>query len=148
MLTLTNISNKTLKLDDLGNTLIYGIDGIMGLNTDLSPNETIRLPETNAVKNSWLNGDIHKFTLENLLFVSGNCYVLKTILAPGITPGALGLLDVINVVSILAFTGGAYAVKALLEQGGYTSDYYVQANDIILETDQSTNMLLISYYTL
>jgi len=35
----------------------------------------------------------------------------------------------------------------LLEQGGYTSDYYVSSSDIIIETDQSMNQLLITYYS-
>ena len=151
MLFLTNLSNKTLKFDDLGNTLIYGIDGIMAQNVELRPNETISLVETNNVKNSWLIGDIFKFVQANLLSVVGNCYSLRSLVIPGDTAGqALGLLDVIDVVSILAFDSvtGVYGVKALLESGGYTSDYYVLGNDIVLETDQSLNNLLVTYFTI
>jgi len=149
MLSITNISGKTLKFDDLGNTLIYGVDRVLSQNTDLPPNKTINFIITKKVKNSYLMGDIRKFSNNGWITITGNCLELKQCLVQGVAQGqALGLLDVVEVVSILSFDNtGAYALKALLEQGGYTSDYYVSSSDIIIETDQSMNQLLITYYS-
>jgi hypothetical protein len=143
-----NISSKTLQINDLGDTLKYGIDGIMAQSLQLSPNETATLVTTDEVRNSLLTGDIIKFYNEGYIqILSGTPYTTVQAVAAGTNATALNLKDVIGVVSILAFVTatGAPAAKTLL---ALTTDYTVANGDITLVTDQSANTLVINYVTL
>jgi hypothetical protein len=143
-----NISTKTLQINDLGDTLKYGIDGIMAQSLQLSPNETVSLVSTDEVRNSLLTGDIMKFLAEGFIqILAGSPYVTVQSVMAGTNATDLSLVDVVAVTSILAYVTatGAPAVKTLLE---VTVDYTVLNGVITLVTDQSLNTLVITYVTL
>jgi hypothetical protein len=145
MIVIKNIStSKTLQVNDLGNSLIYGYKPI-AQSLLMSPNEVAFLRETDEVKSSIIKGDIKKFVdAGDIQILEGTAYTTNQIVLPGIVPGALGLLGVVGVVSILAFVAatGAPAAKTLLD---LTTDYTVANGDITLVTDQSLNNLVITY---
>ena len=143
-----NISTHTLQINDLGDTLKYGIDGIMAQSFQSSPNEITTLVTTDEVRNSLLTGDLNKFyNLGYIQILAGSPYVTTQVVTAGTNATALNLVDVVAVTSILAFVTatGAPAAKTLIE---LTTDYTVANGDITLVTDQSLNTLVITYVTL
>jgi len=143
-----NISGKTLQVNDLGNTLTYGIDGYMAQSVTMSPDEIVTLVKTDEVRNSMLVGDIAKYVGVGFIqILVGTPYETAQVVVPGTNATALGLVDVYAVNSILAFVAatGAPAAKTLLH---VTTDYTVAGGDITLVTDQHLNNLVITYSTL
>jgi len=145
---ITNISTKTLEFDDLGFILTYGNKGIMAQNRVLAPSHTAVLVETDNVRNSLLMGDISKYIAAGYLtLVAGDPYITKQTVMVGTHGAALGLADVVGVISIQAYVTatGAPAAKTLL---ALTTDYTVANGDITCVTDQTANTLVITYSTL
>lgn len=144
-----NIGTKTLDLNDLGDTRLYGVDGYMAQSCQLAPNQTKTFVSIDEVRNSMLVGDIHKFYAQgDIQIIAGNPYVTTQVVVTGVVAThTLGLHDVVAVESILAFvaSSGAPAVKTLLT---LTTDYTVANGDITCVTDQHLNKLVVTYLTL